>query len=78
MSLRHLGSRFCSVVIRLDHVVTQVLEAAEPFVTNFAGQNRIDMILIWLLLGVWIFPRRDLIMRYDLLVMLSFLHVFSQ
>ena len=36
------------------------------------------MILVWLLLRLGVLPRGYLIMRDDLLVMLSFLHVFSQ
>ena len=64
-------------MVRLDHVVTQLLQAAETFVADFAGEDRVDMVLCtWLRFRVP--PGGDLIVRDNLFVMLSLLHVLGQ
>ena len=69
--------RVSVVVIVSHHVVTQLLQTAEALVTNFAGQNRVYMVL-WAGLGLWILPRRYLVLRDHLLVVLCLLHVLCQ
>ena len=67
------------IVIVSDHMITQVFETAETFVTNFAGEDRVDRALCcsgrW---GIVVLPRGYLIMGNDFFVMLSCLHVFGQ
>ena len=66
------------VVVVTNHVVTQIFQTAKPFVTNFARQNRIDRAFNYVCWRFIVSHGGDLIMRNDLLVMLSGLHMFGQ